>query len=393
MRTRNPESYSSVTVLAVTVLMSLTSTVPDADALQLDISSGRVQLCGVIVYVDDVNARCFERPLAARKAALRACRTIEGGFCTIAEVDLAHLAQFRYHREIPGFCRRKEQIFDVRCFDPVTKELRYVIWVNTENGASIVWGQGQMRPSLVAPPEFDEVETCHVQATTLPDAKVKTFTQVVAAIRAVCPYNDPNMHRSHREDYQTHIRCVKSVEQDIPGFAKRGDRVWEAIRWERQWRRMLVWVHAETGKVYFLTEQWHRDGRERVFLPYEQLRAAVAKVRHATDYNANIVRPFAFGIGRDPAIDHVPFGWQVPPHEDWWDVWPHMMATGGVGVYYVTKLGFEIPGFAKQGDRIWECKMGGFDGTKLVIWVNPKTQKNFFVNRMFEYALSTDNEE
>jgi len=186
--------------------------------------------------------------------------------------------------------------------------------------------------------------------------------------------------------------CVKSVGHDIPGFAKQGDRVWEAIRWERASRRMLVWVHAETAEVYFLTEQWHRDDRERVYVPYEQLRADVAKVRDATDYNSTIVRMFAFPAFRNPAIDHVPFGWEAPPHEDWRDVWPGMLATDHVGVYYVTKLGFEIPGFAKQGDSIWECEMGGFDGTKLVIWVNPKTQKKFFLNRMFEYALSADNE-
>jgi len=143
---RNRELYLSITLLAVTAFLTLNPIVREAAALQLDISSGRVQLCGVTVHVNDANARCFVFPLAARKAALRACRTIEGGLSTIAEVDLSYLSQFQYYRQIPGFCRRKEQIFDVRCFDPTTKELRYVIWVNTEDGAALVWGQNQMRP-------------------------------------------------------------------------------------------------------------------------------------------------------------------------------------------------------------------------------------------------------
>jgi len=382
--------YLSTSLLAVTGPIWLTGCTQHVRGGEPDLSRS-LRRCGVTVCVDDAKADFLVAfTLAARKAALRACQSLGESGCGIGEANLAFLSDFRFFGGIAGFCRPNDTICDVRCFDPQTREMRYVIWVNAKNGAALVWGDRWMKPTLVGPPGIDEHRTFQAQRMTLADARVRTPSELVAAIRAVCPHNDPQKHLWGDDDYRTHIMCVKTVEDDIPEFGKRGDRIWEAIRWERHSRRMLVWVNAETEKPLFLTERWRNTQRDPPSLTYEQARATIVKVRDATDANSAVVRLFAFSMFQDPAIDHVPFGQQVPPHDDWREVWPQAGATDGVGVDYVTKLGFDIPGFAKQGDRIWECELSGFDGTKLVIWVNPQTRKKFHLSRMFEQAFSAD---
>jgi len=148
-------------------------------------------------------------------------------------------------------------------------------------------------------------------------------------------------------------------------------------------------MHAETGRVYFLTEQWREGRREELIdVTYEQARTQIVKVCDATDVSAAVVRPFAFSWGRSPEMDSVPVEAQGDSDVDSADAWPMMGPTDGVGVSYVTTIGFDVQGFARRGDRIWECELSGFDGRKLAIWVNPSAGKKLFVDRMLEQVLS-----
>jgi len=134
---------------------------------------------------------------------------------------------------------------------------------------------------------------------------------------------------------------------------------------------------ASKGCLYYLTEPWRSDGRPRKLRTwtYEKVQAAIVKVVDTTDADAEVVVRFA---------DYVMLE----------RTGPGPSGIHATGVDYVMKLGFDVPGFAKRGDRIWECQLcriGGFC-TRAVIWVNPQAGKTFFLADMFEKALSPDKE-
>jgi len=57
--------------------------------------------------------------------------------------------------------------------------------------------------------------------------------------------------------------------------------------------------------------------------------------------------------------------------------------TAEEGVHYMTviTLGYDVPDFAKRGEKIWEARVMAFFGSELrsIIWINPRTEKAHFV--------------
>lgn len=58
-----------------------------------------------------------------------------------------------------------------------------------------------------------------------------------------------------------------------------------------------------------------------------------------------------------------------------------LMAEEGVQSLTIITLGYNVPGFANKGERIWEARVMAFFDRELraIIWVNPRTEKVFFV--------------
>jgi len=62
-----------------------------------------------------------------------------------------------------------------------------------------------------------------------------------------------------------------------------------------------------------------------------------------------------------------------------------VLATEGVRSVSIIKLGYNIPDFAKKGEKLWEVRIL-LDGEELrsIIWINPTTAKVRFVSGPWE---------
>jgi len=357
-------------ILASVVVFGCAACIPGCSATAEDdnISPKLVRrICGITVELEGEAEGALAQ--AADHAALRACKIMRETIGDVERDDLLLVSQFSLYRAIEGFCHERSLVLDVRCFDPLTKEMRYLIWLNVENGAALLWGAKQNRPTIVPPPPADEWPTLRVTGKmTIVGAKVATRDDALASIQASFPHQ-------HQKDFRRSLVSIRSVPRSIPGFAKKGDQVWQGTCETRFGHKTLLWVHAQTGELYSLTEPWvaNGDGRaasDKVPNPFgiKNPSDLVLNVRDTTDANAAIVSAFASYMSNKEL--------HTGPNSIY-----------GMEVRYVTTLGFDIPGFAKRGDRIWECCLCcGFGGVRQFIWVNPKAGKAFFLNHMFEQA-------
>jgi len=381
---------SAVAAALVTLPASLPTSAFSAEmpGQTLDLSRPR-SVCGAKVIVDHPGSVSFLHPVAAHHAASQACDYHRRSVCDVADDDRVFWSDFTLRRRINGFCEQQDRVYDVRCLRPGTGEVRYLVWVNGRSGAALIWGESQMMPALVPPPSEDEMPTLRVGKMTLDGAKVASPRDAAKAIRASYPSYILKKDEWNTGGYPTRVTSIKVLAEDVPPFAKKGDRVWEAIRWAGHFGKTLVWVHADTARLHFLTERWEADSNPFIFGPkplsmktrepligidtYEKARAAVMKVRQPTNTNAEIVCWFASFVAKRE------LGLRIP-------------AMGGIGMEHVMRLGFDIPDFAKRGDRIWECHLGDFGGVLAVIWVNPRAGTAFIPDHMFETTLAGSKE-
>lgn len=57
-----------------------------------------------------------------------------------------------------------------------------------------------------------------------------------------------------------------------------------------------------------------------------------------------------------------------------------VLATEGVREIRPIKIGYDIPGFAKKGDKIWEARIETLEGDfRAIIWINLPNSKPYFV--------------
>lgn len=57
-----------------------------------------------------------------------------------------------------------------------------------------------------------------------------------------------------------------------------------------------------------------------------------------------------------------------------------VLATEGVRSVKVMKLGYDIPGFAKQGEPLWEARVMTLnDELRAILWINPHSEAVYFV--------------
>ena len=91
-------------------------------------------------------------------------------------------------------------------------------------------------------------------------------------------------------------------------------------------------------------------------LTAKPLRIEGAKVAAETD-----VKRLAFSA----YVDKMPLG---------------ILASEGVQDFAIVKLGYDIPGFAAKGERIWEARVtADLDELRAILWVNPRTEAVHFV--------------
>lgn len=59
----------------------------------------------------------------------------------------------------------------------------------------------------------------------------------------------------------------------------------------------------------------------------------------------------------------------------------HLMAEEGIWKVDIQTIGFDIPGFAKRGDQLWEARVMAFLNreTRAIIWVNANTEQVYYV--------------
>jgi len=331
-------------------------------------------LCGVNVEIDAPELVQLAIARTALHTATRVCSKTPGTICETPSADLAVWSTFHLRQDIRGFCMQDEKICDVRRIDPITKKLKCIIWVNVNSGVALFWRLQERSITVVPPLPPEDRPTLRVSVLRAPAEKVATAEDMVTAIRALYPHRYLDGSGRTRERRPTWVTRIKLVPEQIAGFADEGDRVWEATYYTWSGHMTLLWVHAQTGKLYFLTKPWHRDGQVKITRPftYENTRRAVLNVAEATDGNAEIVSMF---------VDHVMHnqsrGTPLP--------------TEGIGGRYVFELGFDVPGVGRQGEHIWECEHCGiFFYTKDFIWVNPRTGKTLFLCDLFKEALSVD---
>lgn len=58
----------------------------------------------------------------------------------------------------------------------------------------------------------------------------------------------------------------------------------------------------------------------------------------------------------------------------------HILAQEGVQELSVLSLGLDIPDFGKTGEKVWEARIGTFDGRlRAILWVHSQSEKTLFV--------------
>ena len=58
----------------------------------------------------------------------------------------------------------------------------------------------------------------------------------------------------------------------------------------------------------------------------------------------------------------------------------NIMANEGIRDISIVKIGYDIDGFAKKGEKIWETRVLTLNGElRAIIWLHPNTEKIYFV--------------
>lgn len=158
--------------------------------------------------------------------------------------------------------------------------------------------------------------------------------------------------------------AIIDLDYDVPGFAVKGDRIWQAYVLRSAPRpnmlRGIIWIHPETGQVHFVTGVW---GSAEAVCPPFQIEGA--KVSHEAD-------------AKRIAFEHYIKKMKT-----------RVLAEEGVQKISVFKLGYDVPGFAAKGDIIWQASvktlaLGLESKLRGIIWVHSKTEKVHFVTGAWE---------
>jgi len=254
MFSATPYPLARVSIASVALALSASIIDPVGHVLGADLQSSgeRFERCGITMQVEDQEAWRFADAVAARHAAIRACHGRLDKAGAVVVDDLALCFAFHFRTAIPGFCTTRDYVYDVRCFHPLTRELKWVIWLNAKDGAALLWGVDVDRPMYVAPRADKLVIQLHEME--VPGAKVATPSDAARAARHLYPSDVSQRAAGNFCDYQTRVTDLKSVQIAIPGFAQKGDRVWEAICLEIGITRAVLARILATGRT--LLQLW-----------------------------------------------------------------------------------------------------------------------------------------
>ncbi|MGI6494608.1 MAG: hypothetical protein ACOX5G_00680 [Kiritimatiellia bacterium] len=152
---------------------------------------------------------------------------------------------------------------------------------------------------------------------------------------------------------------------EINDFAEVGDAVWE-VRFTNlnskghQALRAVLWVHAETKVVHFVCGPWDTAGKAAKPLQIEG-----TKVSAQADAKRIAFEAYAKKMRAE------------------------VLANEGVQDISVVTLGYDVPGFATEGERIWEARVLTIEGKlRAIIWVNPRSEDVHFVCGSWEEKTS-----
>lgn len=156
---------------------------------------------------------------------------------------------------------------------------------------------------------------------------------------------------------------------DVKDFGKKGDRIWEARITDLEELQATLWIHPVTEKIYFIHAPSSSIQVTNFFLTLEQMKLAREHSQNLELPGANI--PNGNAAARIAQKAYVEKMQSLSTYE-------------GSGQPKLVELGFEIKGFAKVGDAVWEVRFTnlnpkGHCSLRAILWVHAETKAVHFV--------------
>lgn len=154
------------------------------------------------------------------------------------------------------------------------------------------------------------------------------------------------------------VSSIVELGFEVKNFAKPGDKVWEVHIAENNglpYLRAILWVHPETGSVYFVCGPWKDDTRGP---PAGAVSAPVAKISGTKVETESDAERLAFDNYMKRMNGNI-------------------SATEAVREVVVVVLGYDVDGFAKRGEKIWEARVMDNQALRAIIWVNRSGDVHF----------------